>query len=246
METTLSKFFNITAETAEIDGTDTYMINFVKQTCTCPDFRFRRYAFPFSNPMDRHCRHLKQWFETIEPIRIRLLSQMSVSEEPATKSAKGRHDRLIVEKYAGRLRATFELFDFIEKYEFCGSYRRMQLTLGDLDVIIAIKPGTSIEPLFDYLASHGLRTLWRGPQKASFEIGGLQIDLRLIPIESWVFAMLHFTGSKQNNIEMRAKAKRMGFSLSEYGIKPMPAEDLYNEYSVYKFLGLPYKHPSER
>jgi len=149
-------------------------------------------------------------------------------------------------KYVHKLCATFKLFDFIEKYEFCGSYRRMQPTIGDLDVIVVVKPGTTIEPLFEYLATHGLRTLWRGPQKASFEIDGLQIDLRLIPIESWIFAMLHFTGSKQNNIEMRAKAKRLGYSLSEYGITPMPADDLYNQYSVYKFLGMPYKHPRER
>lgn len=48
----------------------------------------------------------------------------------------------------------------------------------------------------------------------------IQVDLRVVPAESWGAAMLYFTGSKDHNIELRERALSMGLTLNEYGLFP--------------------------
>src|SRR5690606_18391271 len=53
---------------------------------------------------------------------------------------------------------------------------------------------------------------------------GLQADLRLVPPEQFVFALHHFTGSKDHNVQMRQRALSRGLSLSEWGLEPAEGE----------------------
>jgi DNA polymerase (family 10) len=59
----------------------------------------------------------------------------------------------------------------------------------------------------------------QGETKASVRFeSGLQADLRLVPEEQFVFALHHFTGSKDHNVQMRQRALARGLSLSEWGL----------------------------
>ncbi|HWL15430.1 MAG TPA: PHP domain-containing protein, partial [Opitutus sp.] len=65
----------------------------------------------------------------------------------------------------------------------------------------------------------------RGETKASVRFAsGLQADLRLVPEEQFPFALHHFTGSKDHNVQMRQRALARGLSLSEWGLLPADGE----------------------
>jgi DNA polymerase (family 10) len=93
--------------------------------------------------------------------------------------------------------------------------------------------------------------LARGENKASAKVGreGLQVDVRALPRESFGAAMQYFTGSKEHNVALRARAVRMGLKLSEYGL--FRAEDDARvagetEAGVYEALGLAWIPPELR
>jgi DNA polymerase (family 10) len=59
----------------------------------------------------------------------------------------------------------------------------------------------------------------------------------------------HFTGSRQHNIILRKHALKMGYSLSEYGIKNLKTGKIKkfdNEIDFYKYLNLKWIPPEER
>ena len=78
---------------------------------------------------------------------------------------------------------------------------------------------------------------------------GLQVDLRVVPLEAWGAAMIYFTGSKPHNIRIREMAVRRGLKLSEYGLFDAKSGDLLaaeSEESVYERLGMQYVEPTLR
>jgi DNA polymerase (family X) len=59
----------------------------------------------------------------------------------------------------------------------------------------------------------------QGETKASVRFeNGLQADLRIVPEDQFAFALHHFTGSKDHNVQMRQRALARGLSLSEWGL----------------------------
>src|SRR5450432_1000378 len=52
----------------------------------------------------------------------------------------------------------------------------------------------------------------------------MQADLRILPSEQFAFALHHFTGSKDHNVQMRQRALERGLSLSEWGLVPAEGE----------------------
>jgi len=54
------------------------------------------------------------------------------------------------------------------------------------------------------------QVLAKGDTKASVFTGGLQVDLRAVPVESWGAALQYFTGSKAHNIKLRELAIKKG------------------------------------
>ena len=63
------------------------------------------------------------------------------------------------------------------------------------------------------------RVLASGDTKSSILTRkGLQVDLRVVPLEAWGAAMIYFTGSKAHNIRIREMAVRKGLKLNEYGL----------------------------
>lgn len=106
----------------------------------------------------------------------------------------------------------------VEQAELAGSLRRLMETVGDLDFIVASSAPEKVMDWFTRLDSVKEVTA-KGTTKASVRLeGGLQADLRVVPLEQFAFALHHFTGSKEHNVAMRQRALARGYSLSEWGL----------------------------
>jgi DNA polymerase (family 10) len=117
----------------------------------------------------------------------------------------------------------------VERAEHAGSLRRRMETVGDLDFLVAT---TDPDPVVEwFVACPGVREITaRGETKASVRLeSGLQADLRLVPPEQFVFALHHFTGSKDHNVAMRHRALQRGLSMSEWGLVPAEGEGTAKE-----------------
>jgi len=86
----------------------------------------------------------------------------------------------------------------------------------------------------------------QGETKASVRFAsGLQADLRIVPADQFVFALHHFTGSKDHNVQMRQRALSRGLSLSEWGLVPAAGEGTAKEKAENKALRTPAKSEAD-
>jgi DNA polymerase (family 10) len=61
--------------------------------------------------------------------------------------------------------------------------------------------------------------LAKGTTKSSARLAcGIQVDVRVLPEESFGAALQYFTGSKEHNIALRTRAVERGLKISEYGV----------------------------
>ena len=117
----------------------------------------------------------------------------------------------------------------VMRAEAAGSLRRGLETVGDLDFIVA---ATDVAPVVEWFVSqNGVKEVTaRGDTKASVRFeSGLQADLRLVPEEQFAFALHHFTGSKDHNVQMRQRALGLGLSLSEWGLVASGGDETVKE-----------------
>ena len=123
------------------------------------------------------------------------------------------------------------------RLELAGSARRKKETCGDLDIL-------SYYP-------------WVGEREMSRVLGsvqgglyrGVQVDITTVPIGAEGAALLHATGSAEENMRLRRKAKRIGLKLNQYGLWTVDNENLVagmSEKAIYEVLGEPYVPPEER
>ena len=77
---------------------------------------------------------------------------------------------------------------------------------------------------------------------------GLQVDFRFVEAAAFGAAQMYFTGSKAHNIELRQRAMKRKWKLSEYGLFDQNEKRLAGktEAAVYKKLGLPWIAPELR
>ncbi|MEW2159729.1 DNA polymerase/3'-5' exonuclease PolX [Streptomyces sp. NPDC007189] len=132
---------------------------------------------------------------------------------------------------------------------YAGSLRRMRETVGDLDLLVAAERSDPFMAALCELPATA-EVIARGSKKTSIRTGkGLQVDLRVVPPQSWGAAMQYFTGSKAHNIRTRTIAVHQGLKLSEYGLFDAESgESLASrtEEEVYARLGLPWITPALR
>ena len=128
-----------------------------------------------------------------------------------------------------------------------GSLRRRKETVGDLDVLATASEATLA---MDTLAAHPLvaQVLARGDTKQRVRLkSGLELDLRVVPEESYGAAMQYFTGSKEHNIVIRRRAQERGLKINEYGVfRGETSIAGRTEEDVYATVGLPWIPPELR
>lgn len=128
-----------------------------------------------------------------------------------------------------------------------GSYRRARETIGDLDILVTADTGRAITDRF-VRYPEVREVLAHGETKASVRLQNhLQVDVRVVPDESYGAALLYFTGSKHHNVVLRQLAQERGLKLNEYGVfrgAVRVAGD--TEASVYAAVGLPWIPPELR
>ncbi len=135
----------------------------------------------------------------------------------------------------------------VEQIEPAGSYRRRRDTVGDLDFLAV---AAAARPAMDHLAAYEgvAAVLLRGETKMSVRLAaGLQVDLRIVPAESFGAALQYFTGSKDHNVTLRGRAKKRGLKINEYGVFRGERQTAgRTEEDVYAALGLPCFPPELR
>ncbi|MGC3943961.1 MAG: hypothetical protein QM762_05395 [Chryseolinea sp.] len=108
----------------------------------------------------------------------------------------------------------------VERAEAAGSLRRGLETVGDLD--FHRRRRREVAPVVDwFVALPDVKEVTaKGETKASVRFeSGLQADLRIVPAEQFVFALHHFTGSKDHNVQMRQRALAARPSLQRMGTR---------------------------
>ncbi|MEV4252945.1 DNA polymerase/3'-5' exonuclease PolX [Spirillospora sp. NPDC049652] len=137
----------------------------------------------------------------------------------------------------------------VQRCRYTGSLRRMRETIGDVDVLAAADDPHPVMEAFKALP-FVTEIIGSGDKKSSVRTSrGLQIDLRVVPLESWGAALQYFTGSQAHNIRTREIAVRAGLKLSEYGLFDVESGALVvseTEEEVYRRLGLPWIPPPLR
>jgi DNA polymerase (family X) len=130
----------------------------------------------------------------------------------------------VAEELAEKLTEHLFAVPGIEKVTPAGSLRRGRETVGDLDILVTGKgciEAESRQKLIEHLLRFpGLMDIIaQGENKVSFRHrNGMQVDVRLLPPESFGAAMQYFTGSKAHNVALRQRALKMGFTLNEYSL----------------------------
>jgi DNA polymerase (family 10) len=164
-----------------------------------------------------------------------------------------------------------------------GSLRRGKETIGDIDILVALKKGhekdaRNVVALFG--ETEGVsQVLAAGESKSSVRVAlghdtgrwklegkegeadagpSIQVDLRVLPLESWGSGLQYFTGSKEHNVRLRERALKMGYTLSDWGLFPLDDDPApphtrgvravagATEEEIYAKLQLPYLPPEIR
>ena len=203
---------------------------------------------------DLNIQTLEQLMRAAKDGRIRALpgfgdktEQHILEAAQAHLSQAHRFKLAVAAQYAEAFAAYLRRVKGVEDVVIAGSFRRMRETVGDIDILVAAEEGSGVmdrftgyEEVRDVLAS--------GPTRGSVVLkSGIQVDVRVIPRQSWGAALVYFTGSKAHNIAIRRIAQDKGLKLNEYGVfkgdKPIAGVD---EISVYKSIGLPWIPPELR
>ena len=156
---------------------------------------------------------------------------------------------------AAKLAEYLMTFPGIERVVPAGSLRRGRETVGDLDILVtgkACADDAQRQKAMEYIAKYPplMDVIGSGDNKISFHLrNGMQVDVRLLPNESFGAAMQYFTGSKAHNVALRQRALKMGYTLNEYSLakldtnKPVASK---TEEEIYAKLKLDYIPPELR
>jgi DNA polymerase (family 10) len=186
--------------------------------------------------------------------KLRTLPRMSEKSEQKIlkaietyRSISGRFLIDTADQTAEKLTAHLAQMPGIEKITPAGSLRRGRETVGDLDILVTgpcakdeAQRNAVIEQILTFPGI--LDVLAKGENKVSFKLrSGLQVDVRILPPESFGAAMQYFTGSKNHNVTLRQRALKMGFTLNEYGLAKLDDNSIvasHTEDDIYNKLGL--------
>ena len=155
------------------------------------------------------------------------------------ESVSGMFLRVECEKVAAELLDYVAGCTAVGRVEVAGSYRRAKEVMKDLDLVISTAdPAAVVEHICSWPRS--AEVVARGESKTSLRCpGGLGVDFRIVEDSQFPFALCHFTGSKEHNTAMRARAKKQGLKLNEYGLfRGDELAECGSEEEIHRALGL--------
>ena len=151
------------------------------------------------------------------------------------------------EQIAQSLLTELAQWDGVQQAVAAGSLRRRRDTVGDLDLLVTVRPASKVMQRFTTRADVA-RVVSQGRTRSSVVLNnGMQVDLRAVQEASFGSAWMYFTGSKAHNIALRKQAHASGLKLNEYGLyRGSQRIAGATEASVYQALGLPWIAPELR
>jgi DNA polymerase (family 10) len=194
--------------------------------------------------------------------KIRILPRMGEKHEAKLLKAIEDYRRIAgrflldgAETQADKIIEHLRNYPGVEGATPAGSLRRGRETVGDLDILVtgaACCDDAERQKLIEHIIKlPGLmEILARGENKVSFRLrGGMQVDVRFLPPESFGAAMQYFTGSKGHNVALRQRALKMGYTLNEYSLARLDNQQVVaakSENEIYSALKLDYIPPELR
>jgi DNA polymerase (family 10) len=148
----------------------------------------------------------------------------------------------------------------VTKVTVAGSARRRRDTIGDIDILAVSSKPAAVMNHFVSKTPGVMTVIAHGVTKSSIKIKpGINIDLRIVPAESYGAALNYFTGSKDHNVAIRARANKLGLTLNEYGLFKIKAGSTKkgvdqegtrvasrSEEEIYRALKMAYPEPELR
>jgi|LakMenE18May11ns_1017448.scaffolds.fasta_scaffold9956408_8 DNA polymerase/3'-5' exonuclease PolX len=137
-------------------------------------------------------------------------------------------------------------------FDFVGSYRRGNKTMGDIDLLIMENDKFNLKKYISKLIDNDyiIDVLASGKNKfmGIVKLNGKparRLDILVAPVNEYYYSLLYFTGSNLFNIGLRHYVKTMfNLSLSEHGFnKSVPIK---SEEDIFKYLKLKYVKPIDR
>ena len=159
------------------------------------------------------------------------------------------------EEEAKKLTEYLAKFPGIDRITPAGSLRRGRETVGDLDILVtgaACCSADERQKAVQYVAQYPplMSVIAQGDNKISFQVrSGMQVDVRLLPPDSFGAAMQYFTGSKAHNVALRQRALKMDYTLNEYSLADLKTDTPVagkTEEEIYARLKLDYIPPELR
>ena len=167
----------------------------------------------------------------------------------------GRFLLSVAEVQAEKIAEHLKDYPGVEKAIPAGSLRRGRDTVGDLDILVtgpACRDDAEREKLIEHIIKFPglMEIIARGENKVSFRLrGGMQVDVRFLPPESFGAALQYFTGSKGHNVALRQRALKLGYTLNEYSLARLDDQQVVagkSEEEIYAALKLDYIPPEMR
>lgn len=143
-----------------------------------------------------------------------------------------------------------------QEFVICGSYRRQLPFSSDLDVILIGRSPKDLDTFIETIQSlYTTHINSKGEAKANLIIKPYKtkkfyyrMDIFLTPKSKSTAMILYATGSKENNISMRSKAKKLGMMLNQEGLHDSQGNlmNIKTEQGYYTALGMKYLEPYQR
>ena len=143
------------------------------------------------------------------------------------------------------------------RYEFVGSFRRGNNSMGDIDILIMKDDNFKLDDYITKLKKLGYvkeilaigDVKFGGIVKLDANSSARKLDILISPPEEFFYSLLHFTGSAEFNVGLRDYLKsKYGLSLSEHGFKNkiIKIPEMKSEKEIFDFFNLNYIEPSKR
>jgi DNA polymerase beta len=157
-----------------------------------------------------------------------------------------------------------DLKDIELNYKITGSYRRNNITSGDIDILFSSNDDRKNKIILNHIIKklknkkYIAETLALGDKKfmgiCKLYNVYRRIDIVFSEQKSYPFTLLYFTGSGDFNIDLRNYCLGKGYRLNEYGLKYTNGEkkgkfvqhQFKNENDIFEFLGIKYIKPEHR